>query len=103
MELYDIYIAFVSWGNEGKRRPILFLEASGEKVKAFKITTKYDSKSEKVKKKYFVINDWRQAGLSKLSYIDISHIIAVPLPAVEINPIGRLTEADEERFIKFLS
>ena len=39
MELYDIYIAFVSWGSEGKRRPILILDVMDGNVKAFSITT----------------------------------------------------------------
>ena len=49
MELYDIYIAFVSWGSEGKRRPILILDVYDGNVKAFNITTQYESKSEEIR------------------------------------------------------
>ena len=32
MNIYDIFIAYVSWGKDGKRRPVLILERDNEEV-----------------------------------------------------------------------
>jgi len=104
MEMYDIYIAFVSWGKEGKRRPILILDEKAGNIKAFNITTQYENKSDRMRTKYFTIIEWKEAGLDKPSYIDTNNAILIPLPAVEIqNPIGKLSLTDEVRLIEFMS
>jgi hypothetical protein len=104
MEMYDIYIAFVSWGSEGKRRPILILDENAGNVKAFNITTQYDGKSEAIRAKYFTIADWKQAGLDRPSFIDTNKAVLIPLPAIDSNnPIGKLSEGDELRLIEFMS
>ena len=103
MELYDIYIAFVSWGSEGKRRPILILDVNNGNVKAFNITTQYENKSDEIRTNYFYITDWKQAGLDKPSFVDTNKAILIPLPAVDNNnPIGKLSVMDETRLIEFM-
>jgi len=104
MEMYDIYIAFVSWGKEGKRRPILILDEKAGYVKAFNITTQYEKKNDRIRTKYFTITEWKEAGLDKPSYIDTINTILIPLPAVEIqSPIGKLSLTDELRLIEFMN
>ena len=104
MNTFEIYIAFVSWGNGGKRRPVLIIEENPETVTVFNITTHYLDKSEKIRMNYFVINDWQQAGLDKQSYIDINNTITLPLTAVDTKkPVGKLSVADETRLINFMS
>ena len=104
MEMYDIYIAFVSWGKEGKRRPILVLDEKAGNVKAFNITTQYEIKSDRIRTEYFTITEWKEAGLDKPSYIDTNNAILILLPAVEIqNPIGKLSLTDEVRLIDFIN
>ena len=102
MKIFDIYIAYVSWGDGGKRRPVLILEEKPDRVTAFNITTRYEDKSETIRAKYFPINDWKQAGLDRQSYIDTNSTVTLPPTAIE-NPIGRLTPADETRLIGFMS
>lgn len=70
MNPYEIYIAYISWGVAGKRRPVLFIEEDNGYAKTFRITSQYANKSDDIKAKYLEITDWQQAGLSKLSYID---------------------------------
>ena len=102
-KMYDIYIAFVSWGDEGKRRPILILDVDNGKVKAFSITTQYMNKSEEIRARYLAINDWKQAGLNRPSYIDTNQAISIPLPALDnTKPIGKLSVTDETRLIEFI-
>ncbi len=104
MDIFDIYIAFVSWGNGGKRRPVLILEESMHSVVVFGITTQYTNKSESIRSGYFVIGDWQFAGLDRQSYIDTHHTITLPRSAVDSkSPIGRLSALDEQRLIEFVS
>jgi hypothetical protein len=103
MKVFDIYIALVSWGSEGKRRPVLILEENRGGVTVLNITTRYKTKSEEMRAKYFVINDWQQAGLDHQSYIDTNKTVTLPLTAVDKNPLGRLSASDEMRLIDFFN
>ena len=94
MNPYDIYIAYVSWGGDGKRRPILVLSSNQNEVAVFQITSQYDNKSVAVQSQYIPIDDWVQAGLAKQSYIDIGRIIDLPIATVQTAPIGNLTKND---------
>ena len=102
MKIFDIYIAYVSWGDGGKRRPVLILEENPGSVTAFNITTHYEDKSETIRAKYFTINDWKKAGLDRQSYIDTNGTVTLP-PTAIVNPIGKLTPADEIRLIEFMN
>ena len=100
---YDIYIAYISWGADGKHRPILFLEETNGIIKAFRITSKYEDKSKNIKAHYFKINDWQQSGLSKQSYIDIGEKVRIPLSMISPkSPIGRLSATDKQRLLELL-
>ena len=104
MDMFDIFIAYVSWGNEGKKRPVLILEKKLTVVYVFNITTQYESKSDAVRSKYFKINDWQQAGLDKQSYVDTNTVRDLPPEALEGNPsIGTLTKADVQKLLEFLA
>jgi len=101
---YEIYIAYISWGTDGKRRPILFLEKNDGYVVAFRITSQYENKSEEIKRKHFKISDRQQAGLSKPSYIDTGKKVEFPSALISPQtPIGKLTENDKLRLLEFLS
>jgi hypothetical protein len=104
MNIFDIYIAYVLWGDRGKMRPVLILEKKEKTVYVFNITTQYENKSDKIRNKYFKINDWEQAGLDKQSYVDTNTIRNLSLAALKDRAIiGSLTESDAERLIEFLS
>ena len=94
MNPYNIHIAYVSWGDDGKRRPVLVLSSNEKEVAVFQTTSQYRSKSAVIQSQYVIINDWAQAGLDKQSYIDISKIIDLPIATVQPNPIGKLSEKD---------
>ena len=104
MKAFDIYIAYVSWGESGKLRPVLIIEQQESLVFVFNITTQYENKSEAIRAKYFKIIDWQQAGLDRQSYVDTT--VIRDLPAVIFDgktEIGKLTAADELRLIEFIS
>jgi len=94
MKPFEIYIAFVSWGTDGKRRPVLVLSEFENQASVFQITTQYQNKSAIIRSKYILINDWRQAGLDNPSYIDANRIIELPIATIDPNRIGKLSERD---------
>jgi mRNA-degrading endonuclease toxin of MazEF toxin-antitoxin module len=103
MNPYDLHIAYVSWGDDGKRRPVLVLSSDEKEVAVFQITSQYDEKSAVIQFQYVAIEDWAQAGLAKKSYIDISRIIDLPIKTVQPTPIGRLSENDLRKLLNVMN
>jgi len=104
MDIFDIYITYVSWGDSGKNRPVLVFELKEGIAYVFNITTQYENKSEFIRSNYFKINDWSQAGLNKQSYIDTNMANEIPVSAFDNKTeIGRLSENDVIRLIEFVS
>ncbi|MCL1808008.1 MAG: hypothetical protein FWG31_09945 [Oscillospiraceae bacterium] len=104
MTPYEVYIAYISWGTDGKRRPVLFLEEDGSHIRAFRITSQYESKSDTIKEKYIKIADWKQSGLLKPSYIDAGEKVRIEAALISPEePIGKLTDSDKRRLLDFLA
>ncbi len=104
MEPFDIFIAYLSWGSEGKRRPVLAFITADKVIDVYKITTKYDGKSTAIQSQRFKIDDWKQSGLKQPSYIDVETLITLPAEAFKDKPpIGTLSENDKQRFLEFLA
>jgi hypothetical protein len=102
MKPFDIFIACVSWGSGGKRRPILVYKTSDSDIMTFPITTQYAAKPKAIQARYFAINDWAQAGLDKQSFVDTgTPYIFSESSLKNAAPIGRLTESDKKRLIRF--
>jgi len=99
MNPYALHVAYVSWGGDGKRRPVLVLSSNEKEVAVFQITSQYDSKSAFIRSKFVVIDDWIQAGLAKQSYVDIGKIIDLPIATVQSTPIGKLSENDLRKLL----
>ncbi|MCL2199917.1 MAG: hypothetical protein FWB80_13450 [Defluviitaleaceae bacterium] len=103
MSPHEIYIIHLSWGSDGKIRPVLVFIVDEDTVDIYQITTQYENKSEHIKSQYFKINDPEQAGLNKASYIDTGTLISLPKDAFKgKTPVGILTDGDKQRFLKFL-
>jgi len=104
MDPFEIFISYISWGSGGKNRPVLVLLLNTDSIFVYPITTQYENKSEAVRKWYFKMDDWMQAGLSRQSYIDTGTLIKLPLSVIDNKkPIGRLTMAEKQRLLDFLS
>lgn len=102
----EVAVAFVQFAdiNAGKKRPILIIGGVGEDDEdhAFKITSKYATKSERIRAKYFEIQDWHVAGLRKPSWIDVNAELTInDLPKYQV--IGKLSKNDRRRFISFVN
>lgn len=106
MTTNEVAVVFVKFtdANGGKRRPILIIEGIGEDEKdhVFKITSKYATKSERIRAKYFEIHDWKLAGLRKPSWIDVNTELDIDdLPEYRI--IGKLSKNDRRLFTSFIN
>ncbi|MCL2171502.1 MAG: type II toxin-antitoxin system PemK/MazF family toxin [Defluviitaleaceae bacterium] len=102
MNPYNLHIAYVSWGGNGKRRPVLVLSANENEVAVFQITSQYGSKSDAIQAQYVAIDDWAQAGLARQSYIDIGRIIDLPIEVVQPAPIGKLSVKDLNKLLNLV-
>ena len=104
MKPFDIFITCISWTSGSKNRPVLIVQINGNTISAYPITTQYENKSKTIQALYFKINDWLEAGLDKQSYIDTGTLLEFPLTAISNKqPIGKLTTADMQRLLVFLS
>ena len=103
MKPLDIFIAYISWGEGGKNRPVLVFVMDSDTVDVYRITTKYNDKSEAIKAQYFKINDWAQAGLNTPSYVDTGTLITLTIAIFKNKaPLGALSTEDKLRLLEFL-
>jgi hypothetical protein len=102
MKTFEIYITYVSWGEDGKSRPVLVSELHENKVVLYPITTKYDKKSPAIRANYYPIKKWHEAGLHQKSYVDTGTEITYPQSAIVSPPIGKLTEHDKKALLDFM-
>lgn len=102
----DIYIADVPF-DEGigrKVRPALVIEVENDKVFVFKVTSQYRRKLTQIKKLYYPIKEWKEAGLRKKSYVDTHKMYRLPRKWIfSRQPIGKLTDYDRIGLFKFIS
>lgn len=105
LEEYSILIARIEYtdGSGSKSRPAMVIEFNDEVIKTYRLTTKYENKSDKIKAKYFEIIDWFKAGLEKPSWIDTIQAYEIERKSVRIKIIGSLTDRDIMRLKEFLS
>lgn len=105
MEPMDIYIANVPFdeGTGSKVRPALVIEVGKERVMVFKVTSQYQNKATQIKKLYYPIKEWQQAGLKKQSYVDIHKLYDLSKKWVfSQQPIGKLTNLDRLALFNFI-
>ena len=101
----DIYIAAVPFdeGTGSKIRPALVVRVQDGWVNVFKVTNRYQEKSAKIKRLYYPICEWKQAGLKKQSYVDTHRTYSLPEKFIfSRKPIGKLTELDRIKLFEFI-
>ena len=104
MNLFEIYISYISWGSGGKLRPVLVFSLENGVASVYSVTSQYANKSEAIRKKFFKIDDWAAAGLDAQSYVDTISYFDIPVSFLQNKtPIGQLTESDKIRLKDFLS
>jgi len=97
MNRNDVATMYIGFENRpgGKRRPVLILRDNVDELTLFKITSQYRNKSDNIKKQYYKIIDWHEAGCYKPSYIDIGELVSLDKAIVtSITKIGQLSTRD---------
>lgn len=105
MEPMDIYIADVPFdeGRSSKIRPALVIEVGRDRVVVLKVTSQYRKKSVQIKRLYYPIQEWREAGLKKQSYVDTHKFYRLNKKWVfSRRPIGKLTAVDRLGLFSFM-
>jgi len=98
MNPFDIHIAYVQV-EDGRYRPVVILFDEESSVAIYKITSRYDGKSDDIRTHYLAIIDWQEAGLTKPSYIDMVKVYKIPLISLRRTPIGKLSDKDRDALI----
>ena len=93
-DVVSIFVTFVD-SNKGKTRPALVVKTDETTLTILRITSKYENKSNTIKKQYYPIKEWQQAGLYKPSYIDVGSTIKINKDLQKkLYKIGTLTITD---------
>lgn len=101
----DIAIAAVPYddGKTIKTRPALLVKVNDQQATVFKITTKYESKSAVIKKLYYPIEFWREAGLDKASFVDTHETYTLSTEyMLRTPPIGVMADTDVINLFDFI-
>lgn len=102
-EIVTLYVAYTD-GNGGKKRPVLVLQDVDERLTFYKITSKFNKKSNSIKKQYYQIIQWKESGLRKQSYIDTGQILRIEKKSIgPITEIGELTNIDIQGLADFIN
>lgn len=103
-DIYRIFVAFEGTQQGKERYTVEVGQMKLGLVVLDSITSKYTNKSEFIKKQYYPIKDWQQAGLQKPSYIDIksSHTYDLNEVIKHGKFTGQLTLRDIQDLAEFI-
>ncbi len=105
-EQYEIFIIDVPYddGSGSKLRPALLVKTSSQEVFVYKITSKYNNKSQSIRDMYYPIRYIEYANLEKQSYVDIHRMYNLPKNILyQHNPIGELSKRDVTELREFIN
>lgn len=103
-DVISIYVAYASVrGSDDKRRPVLIVNIAEHSVFAYRITSKYNQKSEWMQSFYYLIEKWREIGLNLPSYVDTKTALEIMKKDLGIVKwIGSLDDFDVDGLAHFL-
>lgn len=103
-DIYRIFVAFVDTQQGKERYTVEVGQIKLGLIVLDSITSKYENKSDFIKRQYYPIKDWQQAGLQKPSYIDIksSHTYEISEVIKHGRFTGQLTLRDVQDLAKFI-
>lgn len=105
MNFGNVFLAYLKYDDltGGKTRPVLYIEQADGYYYVYKITSKFQNKSSRIRAKYYKINDWQQSGLKKESWIDCNKRYKLPMQRAKLRHIGQLTKLDLKRLLAFIN
>ncbi len=104
LEVYSVIISRIQYsdGTGSKIRPAVVIKFNDEVIQTYRITSKFESKSEAIRSQYLEIIDWYRAGLNRPSYIDTVQVYELDVNQVAIRLVGKLSNRDRDRLIDSL-
>ena len=98
----DILLMYIQYDDprRGKPRPALVIKRKGETLSMLMITSK-PGNSEAVRHSRYKIKHWKEAGLTKHSYIRVDRVYEVLMFGLTYRFLGRLTKEDAMQLSAF--
>ncbi|WP_368645730.1 type II toxin-antitoxin system PemK/MazF family toxin [Alkalibacterium putridalgicola] len=101
-DVVGLYVSYLD-GTGGKRRPVLIISTYKEELSFFRLTSQYESKTSKIRKQYYPIKHWKEAGLKKPSWIDVGSVLKVNRTHLDsVTKIGALDTDDIDGLAQFI-
>lgn len=103
-DIYKMFVRFENSPNGKERYTVEVGQISLGVIVMDSITSQYHTKSDVIKKQYYPIKDWQQAGLKKPSYIDIKSSCTYNMLDILKNAkyTGQLTLRDVQDLAEFI-
>jgi hypothetical protein len=77
----------------GKKRPVVVIGSDEQNYVILKVTSQYESKSERIQQNFYPIQDYKVAGLLKPSYIDVQSLQRIAQTGLQV-VFGELSDND---------
>jgi len=93
--LYEIYFGYIHHLDDsgGEERPVIILGEQEDRFIVFKITSRFDRKSDQIQNNFYAIKDLHEAGLKMKSYIDTGEVRIIEKRFVQ-QIFGKLSQLD---------
>ncbi|HGA0633315.1 TPA: hypothetical protein ACGQH9_000052 [Streptococcus agalactiae] len=104
IEVYSVLVSCINYadGTGSKIRPAVVVKFNNEVIRTYRLTTKYENKSDYIKSQYLEVIDWAKANLERRSWIDTIQYYDLENKGFNIKIIGKLSDRDIERLKDFL-
>ncbi len=104
IKVYSILVSRIDYadGTGSKIRPAVVVKFNNEVIRTYRLTTKYENKSDYIKSQYLEVIDWAKANFKRRSWIDTIQYYVVEDKGFNIKIIGKLSDRDIERLKDFL-
>lgn len=104
IEVYSVLVSSIDYtdGSGSKIRPAVVVKFNNEIIRTYRLTTKYENKSDYIKSQYLEVIDWAKSNLKRRSWIDTIQYYDVEDKGFNIKIIGKLSVRDIERLKDYL-
>ena len=104
IDIYSVLVTRIEYADKSgsKIRPAVVVKFNDEVIRTFRITSKYEDKSDYIKSQYLEIIDWFKAGLRNPSWIDMVQLYDIDNDGFNIKVIGKLSDRDINRLKEYI-
>lgn len=104
IDIYSVLVTRIEYSDKSgsKIRPAVVVKFNDEVIRTFRITSKYENKSDYIKSQYLEIIDWFKAGLRRPSWIDMVQLYDIDNDGFNIKVIGKLSGRDINRLKEYI-